>query len=90
MWLIASLAAVRVGQRRPRVLASRSTNGGTTWGNPVAVAVAGSGNAGSDLDKTWIACDNTAASPFYGRCYAEWDDNGAGNRIKMSRRPTAA
>jgi BNR repeat protein len=31
-----------------------------------------------------VVCDNTAASPFYGRCYVEWDDNGNGNRIKMS------
>lgn len=29
-------------------------------------------------------CDNTATSPFYGNCYTEWDDNGAGNRLEMS------
>ena len=36
-------------------------------------------------DKNWIVCDNTATSPFYGNCYTEWDDNGAGNRMEMSR-----
>jgi hypothetical protein len=35
-------------------------------------------------DKNWIVCDNTATSPFYGNCYTEWDDNGAGNRMEMS------
>ena len=29
-------------------------------------------------------CDNTSTSPFYGRCYTEWDDHGAGNRLQMS------
>jgi hypothetical protein len=82
VWLIASLALV--GTNGSAVLVSRSTDGGATWGNPVTVALAGSGNAGTNLDKEWIACDNTASSPFYGRCYVEWDDNGNGNRIKMS------
>jgi hypothetical protein len=35
-------------------------------------------------DKNWIVCDSTATSPFYGNCYTEWDDNGAGNRMEMS------
>ncbi len=82
VWLIASLALI--GTNGSAVLVSRSTDGGATWGNPVTVALAGSGNAGTNLDKEWIVCDNTAASPFYGRCYVEWDDNGNGNRIKMS------
>jgi BNR repeat-like domain len=82
VWLAASLALK--GTTGSAVLVSRSTNGGATWGNPVTVASAGVGNAGTNLDKDWIACDNTAASPFYGRCYVEWDDNGNGNRIKMS------
>jgi BNR repeat-like domain len=82
VWMLASLALT--GTTGSTVLVSRSTDGGATWGNPVTVAAAGSGNAGTNLDKDWIACDNTASSPFYGRCYVEWDDNGAGNRIKMS------
>ena len=53
-----------------------------TWGTPVAIP----NTAGMiSPDKNWIVCDNIAASPFYGNCYTEWDDNGAGNRMEMSR-----
>ena len=62
------------------VLTSRSTNGGTTWGNPVLV---GNSNLGNP-DKNWIVCDNTSTSPYYGNCYTQWDDNGDGNRLYMS------
>jgi hypothetical protein len=78
-WLIASLALK--GTTGAAVLVSQSTNGGTTWANPVVVhAASGSEN----LDKEWIACDDTLASPFYGHCYVEWDNNGAGNLLQMS------
>src|SRR6266550_3947672 len=51
-WLIASLALK--GTTGAAVLVSQSTNGGTTWANPVVVhAASGSEN----LDKEWIACD---------------------------------
>jgi hypothetical protein len=36
------------------------------------------------FDKTWISCDNTATSPFYGHCYVEWDDEGHDLRLHMS------
>jgi hypothetical protein len=49
-----------------------------TWSNPVTVAT------GGDLDKTWIVCDNFPASPFYGHCYASWDNHGDLNRLTMS------
>ncbi len=63
------------------VIVNLSTNGGTTWSNPVVVhAASGSQN----LDKNWIVCDDTLTSSFYGHCYVEWDDNGAGNLIHMS------
>jgi hypothetical protein len=60
------------------VVTSRSTDGGLTWGNPFTTAT------GGDLDKNWIVCDNTVSSPFYGHCYTQWDDHGAGNRLEMS------
>src|SRR5206468_11706023 len=64
------------------IVTSRSTDGGLTWGTPVAIP----NTAGMiSPDKNWIVCDNTATSPFYGNCYTEWDDNGAGNRMEMSR-----
>ena len=79
VWMVSSLginsSAVGVA-----VLVSRSTNGGATWSAPVVAASKPSGF----LDKNWTVCDNTATSPYYGRCYTEWDDNADGNRIKMS------
>jgi hypothetical protein len=40
---------------------------------------------GANLDKNWIACDTTSTSPFFGNCYTQYDDNAAGNRMKMRR-----
>jgi hypothetical protein len=79
VWLVSSLALSETpAVHGVAVVVSRSTDGGLTWGNPVAVAV------GGDPDKNWIVCDNRPASPFYGRCYSEWDSTAQGNRIKMS------
>jgi hypothetical protein len=75
VWLIASLP---ISAANIQVAVSRSTDGGASWSNPIIVA------NGANLDKDWITCDNTATSPFYGHCYAEWDDNGNGNLIFMS------
>jgi hypothetical protein len=79
VWIISSLA-IDASVNGAAVLASRSTNGGLTWNNPVNIAVAG---AGQDLDKNWTVCDNTATSPFYGSCYTQFDDFGHGNLLKM-------
>jgi hypothetical protein len=79
VWLIASIpltSALKV----PVVIVHRSTNGGLTWQGPVTVTRSST----ADLDKTWIVCDSHAASRFYGRCYATWDDHGAGNRLLTS------
>jgi hypothetical protein len=77
--MISSLALTdTAGVSGAAVVTSRSTNGGLTWSNPVTTAT------GGNLDKNWIACDNTASSPYYGNCYTEFDDNGAGNAIKMA------
>jgi hypothetical protein len=75
-WLIASLALT--GATGAAVLVSQSTNGGTSWANPVTV------HAQSGVDKNWVVCDNTSSSPFYGHCYVEWDNNAAGNLLQMS------
>jgi hypothetical protein len=61
------------------LLVNRSTDGGLTWSNPVVAAMSG----GSFWDKTWIGCDTWPQSPYYGNCYIEYDDNGAGNVIRM-------
>ncbi|HXF14429.1 MAG TPA: sialidase family protein [Terriglobales bacterium] len=75
VWMISSLP---ISATNIQVAVSRSSDGGTSWGNPVIVA------QGADLDKDWISCDNTPTSPHYGNCYAEWDDNGSSNLIYMS------
>lgn len=79
VWLISSLTLLEAGGVHGNaVVTSRSTNGGLTWGNPVTTAT------GGDLDKNWIVCDNTSTSPYYGHCYTEWDNHGAGNLLQMS------
>ena len=82
VWLINSLPLLNGGGvTGAAIVVSRSTNGGTTWNNPVTVATA-TGN--SDFDKNWIACDNTSSSAFYGRCYVEWDDFQNGNQVHVA------
>jgi hypothetical protein len=79
-WLISSLTLREAGGVHGNaVVTSRSTDGGATWSPPFTTAT------GGDLDKNWIVCDNTPASPFYGNCYTQWDDHGAGNALRMSR-----
>lgn len=82
-WMVASLAITTSGGSvlGAAVIVNKSTNGGTTWSNPVVVHAASSGE---NLDKEWIVCDATSTSSFYGHCYVEWDNNGAGNVIHMS------
>src|SRR4051812_33128598 len=82
-WMISSLVLTEAGGvEGVGIYTSRSNDGGLTWGAPVAIP----STAGMvSPDKNWIVCDNTASSPFYGNCYTEWDDNGAGNRMEMSR-----
>ena len=77
VWLISSIP-ITSSVTVPSVFVSRSTNGGTVWGNPVTVTTFG------DLDKNWTVCDDTATSPFYGNCYTEFDDNSAGDLLYMS------
>ncbi len=82
VWLINSLGLTQNGNSilGAAVVVNRSTNGGTTWGNAVTVrAVTGN----QDFDKNWIVCDDTSTSPFYGRCYVQYDDFGSGNALHM-------
>lgn len=80
VWMISSLTLSESGGAHgTSVVTSRSTDGGLTWPSVVTTE-----NTSSSPDKNWIVCDNTSTSPFYGNCYTEWDDNGAGNLLHMS------
>jgi len=80
VWMVSSIA-LNGSVVGAAVLVSRSTNGGATWNNPNAVAVAGPND---NLDKNWTVCDNSDASPFWGSCYTTWDDFGHGNLLKVA------
>jgi hypothetical protein len=56
---------------------SRSPDG-INWSGPVRVSTT------PDADKTWIVCDNTSSSPFFGHCYVQWDDPSAKDLVWMS------
>jgi hypothetical protein len=80
VWLVSSLVLSEAGGvSGVAIYTSRSTDGGLTWGSPVLTE-----STSISPDKNWIVCDNSASSPFYGNCYTEWDDNGAGNKLYMA------
>lgn len=69
VWLISYLGLAPNGNGAVvDVDVSRSTDGGLTWGAPVAINATGVFN-----DKNWTVCDNFATSPFFGHCYTEYD-----------------
>ena len=80
VWIISWLGLFPGGNTAEvDVLVSRSTDGGRTFGAPIAVNVSGNFN-----DKNWTTCDDTASSPFYGHCYTEFDDASNVNLVQMS------
>ena len=79
VWIISWLGAHFSGGGIVDVMVSRSTDGGITWSNPVTVAA-----TGVFYDKNWTTCDNTPSSPFYGRCYTEFDNANGGDLELMS------
>ena len=60
-WLAATLVIAEGGYH---FYVNRSSNG-VTWSAPIDAVSDREG----DLDKEWIACDNSPASPFRGNCY---------------------
>ncbi len=73
IWLVSSLAcqAPDCLSNPDSIVVSRST-GGTAWSSPATAFV------GGILDHPWIACDSTATSPHYGRCYVSIVDLSTG------------
>jgi BNR repeat-like domain len=79
VWLIASLPINSVDSTSVAgVVVNRSTDGGLTWDDPVAIT------RSAATDKDWIVCDNSSTSAFFGHCYTEWDDTSNGAQIEMS------
>ena len=72
-WLVTSLAI----SSTDTVVVSHSPDG-VSWSAPVVISTT------PDSDKNWIACDNTASSPYYGHCYVEWDDPSDSGHFWMS------
>ena len=54
---------------------------GVAWSDPVVATRSASRELG--VDKQWFACDNTATSPYYGRCYLAYTDLRANGRISL-------
>jgi len=80
VWLIDTLGLAGNADV-PGMFVNRSTDGGLTWGPPIATHVATGG--GDSPDKNWITCDNWPSSAGYGNCYEEYDNSAAGDQIKM-------
>jgi hypothetical protein len=74
VWLVATLTIEPNGSH---VYVAHSTDG-LHWSAPVDVA------SGPQLDKDWIACDNNVASPYRGRCYAEFTDDAKNMTVSQS------
>ena len=85
VWLMSSLA---VTDRRGRVASGtvvvNRSGDGLTWTGPYTVSAAPANGAGGFYDKDWITCDSTPASPYYGRCYAQWDRSARHDTLLMS------
>ena len=66
-WLISTLA---LGDGLTRLAINRSADG-FAWSTALNAAEESGvgGEEGVAFDKNWVACDNSAVSAFYGRCY---------------------
>ena len=75
-WLVGFLGLTLTGPydipSHTAVLVARSGDG-RSFTAPVVVARAPRGVV---FDKPWVACDEHRSSPFFGRCYALWDELG--------------
>jgi hypothetical protein len=80
-WLISSLA---LGDGVTRLAINRSPDGATWSAALNAAEEVGAGSEdGVAFDKNWIACDNTASSPFYGRCYLVYTHSAASDTLAV-------
>jgi len=86
VWLVSSLAILDTsdGAIGKAVVVNRSADGVDWTGSATPYTATVSATGPDFYDKEWIVCDNTAASPYYGHCYAEWDDASLGDQLMMS------
>jgi hypothetical protein len=73
VWLISSIP-ITSSLVVPTVFTSRSIDGGLTWQIPTTIPRPAAQTV--NLDKNWIACDNTPLSAHFGNCYTEFDNPG--------------
>lgn len=78
-WIIAALPVMFDMSVVPGVVVSTSVDG-LTWSTPIGVTPVNE----TTNDKSWVACDDHTGSPFYGRCYVEWDSFAGNGTIFMS------
>jgi hypothetical protein len=60
-----------------KIFISRSIDGARSFEEPIVI---GSPKTSHQVDKPWIACDNTPTSPYYGTCYTAWTAYRLGSR----------
>ena len=82
-WLISTLA---LGDGLTRLAINRSSDG-STWSGALFAAEGSTagGDEGIAFDKNWVGCDNTSASPFYGRCYLVYTHSADGDMLAVTR-----
>ncbi len=80
-WLISSIPLFP-DLSVPTVFVSRSTDGAATFDDPVEIPPPAVKKV--NLDKNWTVCDNHPSSPFFGRCYTEFDNFAEGDLEYMS------
>jgi len=73
LWMITSL-----GLANQNVILVSTSPDGIHWNNPITA-----NKTAGFADKEWIVCDNSAASPFFGHCYIEFDDANLGDQEEM-------
>jgi hypothetical protein len=79
-WLISTLA---LGGGITRLSINRSSDGATWSGAINAAEETGGGDEGIAFDKNWVACDNTATSRFFGRCYLVYTHSAASDMLAV-------
>ncbi len=76
-WLVPSVTYVPSGASfHEKALMVNTSANGKKW-NVAATAVS------TNVDKAWGVCDNTSASPYYGRCYVAYSQIDSGDALAV-------